>query len=171
MWSPRPKKVWSRPLADFVGKAIDPVLAKQGFGETDIIMHWREIVGKRLAAASEPVRLQWPPRGRDKSPDKAPQPATLIVRVESGFGLELQHLAPLVIERINARLGWRCLGKLSFRQGPIGLAAKRPQRPGPADPVAVRKAAEETAGVADEALRAALTRLGSRVFTKSRAKT
>ena len=134
-------------------------------------MNWPDIVGARLAAASEPQRLQWPTRGRHPSPDSPSQPATLIVRIESGFALELQHLAPLVIERINARLGWRCVGRLTFRQGPLPVGLAKRQRPPPLDPAAVQKAADETAVVEDPALREALTRLGSRVFSGPRAKT
>ena len=170
MQPPIRKGSWSKPLADFVGKAIDPVLAKQGFGQAEIVMHWPDIVGARLAQASEPMRLQWPTRGRNPSPDSPPQPATLIVRIESGFALELQHLAPLVIERINARLGWRCVGRLTFRQGPVVKGAGRRLSPPPVDPEAIRKAADAAAGVADEGLRVALERLGSRVFSRPRAK-
>ena len=59
----RPRKEpWSRPLADLVGPIIDPVLAKRGFGQSDVILYWDEIVGERLAAMSQPLRLNWPPR-------------------------------------------------------------------------------------------------------------
>ena len=68
MSTPARPKSWSRPLADFVGKAIDPVLAKQGFGESDIITYWPQVVGERMAGVSEPIRLQWPSRGSAPSP-------------------------------------------------------------------------------------------------------
>jgi hypothetical protein len=170
MPSPPRKGPWSRPLADFVGKALDPVLARQGFGQSDVITHWKDIVGPRFAEVSEPLRLKWPPRGKASAPE-APEPATLVVRVESGFALELQHLAPLIVERINARLGWRCVGRLSFRQGP--LASPKPQRARPAalDEAALRRAADATAQVEDAPLREALTRLGARILSRPRAKT
>jgi hypothetical protein len=167
---PPRKGSWSKPLADFVGKVIDPVMARQGFGQSDIIMHWGDIVGPRFAAVSQPLRLQWPPRGRARSPEAAVEPATLIVRVEGGFALELQHLAPLLIERINGRLGWRCVGKLAFRQGPVSIAAPRRVRPAPPNEDAVRRAGETTATIEDEALRGALTRLGARILSRPRAK-
>src|ERR1700734_2484645 len=109
---------WTRPLADLVGKAIDPVLAKQGFGQSDILLYWDEIVGERLASMSEPLSLRWPQRGHSGK-DRGFEPATLVVRVESGFALELQHLSALVIERINAHLGFACVGRLSLKQGPV----------------------------------------------------
>jgi hypothetical protein len=167
--SPPPKRKPSRPksLAELVGKALDPVIAKQGFGESDIILHWGDIAGARLAAVSDPIRLQWPPRPPGRSPEAPPDPATLVVRIEGAFALELQHLAPLLIERVNARLGWRCVGKISMRQGPGKRAAGRPVRR-PPDPEAVRQAQEATASIEDEGLRAALARLGAASLGESR---
>lgn len=157
-------------LADLVGKAMDPVLAKQGFGAADIVLHWEEIVGERLGRVCEPIKLQWPARTAKSPPDKPPEPASLLVRVEGGFAIELQHLAPLVVERVNAHLGWRCVGRLLLRQGPVGLN-KAPKRKRPVDdPVAQEEAAAESAAIIDEPLRAALTRLGARIIGEQRAK-
>ena len=156
-------RAWSRPLADLVGAVVDPVFAKQGFSESDLILHWDDIVGERLAAASRPIKLQWPPRPAGRHPDAAPQPATLVIRVETGMALEIQHSSDQVLARVNAHLGWRCIGKLSFRQGPIerGEAADARRRQPTA--AALAAAAERVPGIADEALRTALARLGAHV--------
>lgn len=170
MAPPRKPRPHTFALADLVGKAIDPVLAKQGFGASDIVLHWEEIVGERLARVCEPMKLQWPSRGTKGSPDRPVEPASLQVRVEGGFAIELQHLAPLVVERINAHLGWRCVGRLLLRQGPIGLnKVERPKRPVD-DPVARAEAERESAAITEEPLRAALVRLGSRVIGEKRSR-
>ena len=122
---------WSRPLADLVDAVIDPVLARQGFGESQIVLYWEDIVGERLAAMSEPLALKWPPRGPARTEHA---PATLVVRVETGFALELQHLAAIVIERVNGYLGFACIDRLALRQGPVtrraqARASGRPPRP------------------------------------------
>lgn len=158
------------PLADLVGKALGPVVAKQGFGESDVILHWDDIVGARLAAVSEPERLQWPPRPPARAPDAPPEPATLVVRIEGAFALELQHLAPLIIERVNARLGWRCVARISMRQGPVRRAAPRRPAPRPPDPEAEREAQAAAAAIEDEGLRAALARFGAAALGENRRK-
>ena len=121
---------WSRPLADLVDAVIDPVLARHGFGESQIVLYWEDIVGERLAAMSEPLALKWPPRGPARTEHA---PATLLVRVETGFALELQHLAAIVIERVNGYLGFACIDRLALRQGPVTrraqAARKRPPPP------------------------------------------
>lgn len=149
-----------RMLAELVGRALDPVLAKQGFGESDVILHWNEIAGARLAAVSEPVRMQWPPRPPGRPAQAGPDPATLVVRIEGAFALELQHVAPLIVERVNARLGWRCVGRIAVRQGPVRRAPPRPRKT-PIDPGAEKRARELAAGIEDEGLREALSRLGA----------
>jgi len=164
MLKPRAQKgPWSRPLADLIGPVISPALARQGFGQSDLILFWDDIVGERLAAMSQPIKLQWPMRDRDGGHASA----TLIVRVETGFALELQHLSGAVIERINAHLGWRCVSRLSLKQGPVQRRAiAKPLRPHP-DLATEKAAASLVSDVADEPLRMALTRLGARVLTRS----
>ncbi len=156
-------KKGARPLGDFVAAALDPLAAKRGFGESDILLHWDAIVGERLAQVCEPVRLQWPVRPPKAPPDAPAEPATLHLRVEGAFALEAQHLAPIIRERVNARLGWRCVERISLKQGPLEKRDKGPKPPAPPDEAALREARAATAGVADEGLREALTKLGANV--------
>jgi hypothetical protein len=152
---------WSRPLADLVGAAIDPVLARQGFGESDIVLYWGEIVGERLAAMSEPLCLRWPPRGNEQRDLPA---ATLVVRVEGGFALELQHVSGLVIERVNAYLGFACVGKIAIKQGPLEHRARRKALSRVPSSEAVAAVETAIAGIDHDALHNALRRLGAHVL-------
>jgi hypothetical protein len=151
------------PLADLVPGAVDPLLAKQGFGQSSLILHWDDIVGERLAACSEPIKLQWPSRSVQRLPDSAMEPATLVLRVSGGMAIEIQHMAPQLIERVNAHLGWRAVGRIAIRQGPLTKGAG-PKRIAPPDPQALIQAREATEGVEDEGLREALVRLGARAL-------
>ncbi|WP_296706851.1 DciA family protein [Rhodoblastus sp.] len=161
--APRQKYSKPVPLADFVRAAVDPALAKQGFGESSLILHWDDIVGERVAACSEPIKLQWPPRPAKRPPDAAIEPATLVLRVSGAMALEIQHMAPILIERVNSHLGWRAVGKLAIRQGPLSKT-NRPARVAPPDPQALAEAEKATKGVEDEDLRRALARLGARAL-------
>lgn len=170
--SPRSRVSRPRPLADLVDSCLGEALAKQGFAGSDIVLNWPDIVGETLARRSQPLRIAWPRKpgsaraaGRREPP---PDPATLHVRVESAFALELQHRAPLVIERVNGYLGWACVGRLRLEQGPVRRGAAKPAsvRAPSAEAVAAAQAATE--GVADEGLRAALVRLGAAVMDRER---
>ena len=160
-----PPKKYSKPvpLADLVGGAVDPLLAKQGFGHSSLILHWDAIVGERLGACSEPIKLQWPKRPVQRLPDASVEPATLVLRVTGGIAIEIQHMAPQLIERVNAHLGWRAVGRLAIRQGPLEKRFAR-ARVAPPDARALAEAAKATEGVEDEDLRKALTLLGARAL-------
>jgi hypothetical protein len=156
---PGAKIPWSRPLGDLVQSAIDPVLTRRGFGLTTLVLYWDDIVGERLAAVSRPVRVQWPARQRGPAVS-----AALIVRVETGCALELQHLAPVILERVNAHFGWRSISRLVLMQGPVAAppAARRVAQP--LNKAAEAAAAELVGGDLDHSLRLALVRLGARVL-------
>ncbi len=160
------KKSWSRPLADLVEPCISPVLARYGFGEADIITCWSAIVGERVAAYSQPLRLKWVRRALHAPSDAPREPATLILQVDGGGALELQHMAATVIERINAHLGWRCVGKLALRQAPLERRERhRPKLPAPSAATVI-KARASAEGIIDDGLREALVRLGSHALRR-----
>lgn len=157
---------FARPLADLIGATLDPLMARQGFGAADVILNWEDIAGERLAAVTEPLRMQWPTRAPLRSPDAAVQPATLVLRVEGAFALEVQHLIPVLCERVNAHLGWRCIGRIALRQGPIERKPGPRRVALPIDAAALREAESSARGIENDDLRRALTRLGSRVLAK-----
>ena len=153
-------------LAELVDDCIAPALAAQGFAASDVVVAWPEIVGDRLAPYCEPVKIQWPRRPKGMGPDEPSEPAVLVVRVESAFALELQHLAPLIVERVNTRYGWRCVGRLTFRQGPVGRdRATKKAVPLP-DARMVETARERVGEVQDDGLRDALVRLGAGIMAR-----
>ncbi len=127
--------------------------------------HWPEIVGQDIARFCRFERLNWPPRGAKTDPAAASAPATLILRIDGAFAIEAQHLSRLVVERVNAHLGWGCVGRIAFRQGPLPQPpAPRRVRPPSEEAVARARAA---CAVEDEELREALVRLGARVIDRA----
>jgi hypothetical protein len=174
--SRRPAAISARPLAEYALRQIDPLVAKRGFGESALILRWPEIVGERIAALCAPERLKWPPRPRRKA-DKTSaedgqkacadrsrdhEPATLVLRVEPGFSLDIQHMTPAIVDRVNAHLGWRCVSRIVQHQAITGLAQRVQHRrtPAPPDPIIRARARAAVAGIADPALQAVLQRLG-----------
>jgi hypothetical protein len=150
-------KTQARPLADLVRRTLADTFARQGFASTELVTHWTDIVGQEIAAHCEPMRIKWP-RGGDM---EAPEPATLVLRVEGPVAIEIQHLSPVILERVNRFFGWRAVGRLALRQAPLARRAAPPPRPAPDPELAARLAA--TIDVADEDLRNALARLGAAI--------
>ena len=153
-----------KPLADLIDDCLAPALAAQGFAGRAIVSLWPEIVGERLGERTRPLKIDWP--RRRPAPGETSQPATMVVRVEGAFALEMQQLAPLVLERVNAHLGWRAVGKIVLKQGPVAAPPARRQ-PAPPDPAVVAAVARQVSGIADPDLRAALERLGRSVAQRA----
>jgi hypothetical protein len=153
----KPRKSYPRPLADLLNRCLGAAFARQGFASTDIVTHWPDIVGPEIAAHAEPVKLKWPRGGED-----APEPATLVLRVEGPVAIEIQHLSPVVVERVNRFFGWRAVDRIAIRQAPLAGRARRPPPPAPsAEEVA--EVAASLPDIADDSLRAALARLGAAI--------
>ncbi|MCC5978309.1 MAG: DUF721 domain-containing protein [Salinarimonas sp.] len=151
-------------LAELLDGCMAPALAKQGFASGDVIAAWPEIVGAHLATFSQPVKLEWPRRRGARDPERAPDPATLVVRVEGAFAPDFQQSVPLVIERLNAHYGWACIGRVVIRQGPVTRPPERIAAPAPPDPAIASAVAARVEAIDDPALRAALTRFGEAVI-------
>ena len=100
----------------------------------------------------------WPRQVREE----APEPATLVLRVEGPVALEIQHLSGVIIERVNRFFGFRAVGRIAIRQAPLTRKPPKP-RPAPSDPAVIARLTEGMTGIADEKLRNALARLGAAV--------
>jgi hypothetical protein len=149
-----------RRLGRLLRHALDPAARRRGFAEAGVLAAWAAIVGPDLADRCRPIKLTFP-RGR--------QSGVLHLQVGGAAALELQHCAPLVIERINIYFGYPAVAELRLLQAPL---------PPPAPPPAPRRgrgrAAEEIDAVArasevitDMELREALARLGRTVKATS----
>lgn len=147
-----------RPLADIAAAPIGQALQQAGFASTEVVTRWDEIVGEDLARRSAPVKIAWPrrPEGRGE-----PEPGTLHVRVEAPFALDIQHLTPVIVERVNAFMGWRCVAGVRLTQ--IPLAAKPKPREAPRPPADEARLQAALDGFEDEGLRAVVARFGRAV--------
>ncbi len=135
--------------------AARPAFRRRGFTEPRVATHWAAIVGGALAADSAPERIS-PPKGDADA-------GTLHVRVRpGGLAVELQHLTPQVVERVNAFFGYRAIADVKVTQGALPPRRRPVSRPpAPPDPEAVAAAEAAVSGVGDPDLRAALAGLGA----------
>lgn len=149
-----------KPLAELIEGCVGPAFAAQGFASTDILAAWPEIVGERLSRYCRPAKLEWPRRRKAaETAGGAPESGTLVVRVEGVFAIDLQHLAPVVIQRINAHYGWACVGRIVLQQDRIGRGGRTAPRPD-VDPESRGAVALAVSRIQDDGLREALDRLG-----------
>lgn len=146
-----------RALGDSLGSVTRRAFARRGLTGADIARQWPAIVGSELAAHCRPRQLRFAKPGEAVD-------GRLTLRVAPGWALQLQHLEPLVLERINGFFGYRAVGRLVLQQGPLpalrGAAApeRRPAASAPAQLDGALTAKLSTVG--DPELRAVLERFG-----------
>ena len=100
-----------RRLGTLMQRVVGPVLRRRGFRAINIVEHWPAIVGPQLAGLSCPERIIRHGTGG----------AVLQLRVEGAMALEVQHLAPLIVERLNRHFGAGSIDRLKIIQGPVPM--------------------------------------------------
>src|SRR5690606_27124048 len=96
-------------------------------------------------------------------------PATLIIACEGFAALQVQHETGEIISRINGFLGFSAVGRIRIEQKPPVIPAKRrAKRLAPLGPAEERRVDKATDGIEDDALRAALARLGKNILAEKR---
>jgi hypothetical protein len=154
----KPGFISAKPLSVLLSDVFSDAYAKQGFAARELVTRWAEIAGPEVALHSQPLKMQWP-RPVEGQPQ---EPATLVLRVEGPMALEIQHSSDVILARVNRFFGWSAVGRLALRQAPLSRR-KLSAIPRAPDPKAVAKVAETLSAVEDEALRAALARLGASI--------
>ncbi|NKB48149.1 MAG: DUF721 domain-containing protein [Alphaproteobacteria bacterium] len=151
--APPPRRAKSlRAVAVEADRITGPIRKKRGLAEAALISDWPDIIGAALATECVPLRIA---RGADGTG------GTLHIRVSGALALELQHMQPQVIERINGYFGYQAIARITLQQGPITVRkpAARKATPPPSDEDAAALSAQLDE-VADEDLRRALDALG-----------
>jgi hypothetical protein len=148
-----------RPLGAIVPRLTRPAFRRHSPAAAQILADWPAVVGPALAAVTVPRRLAQ---------------GTLTLACAGPVALELAHLAPQLIARINAHCGRAAVQRLRFVQtvpaasGAARVAGRGGAPPGARAPVPPRVAAALGRVTAPD-LRAALEKLAREVYRSSQA--
>ena len=98
------------PLGSLIPAITRPAFRKRSPAGAQVMADWPGIVGPALAAVTTPLRLS---------------AGTLTLACSGPVAMELQHLAPELISRINAQLGRTPVERLRFVQQSSAQAGTR----------------------------------------------
>ncbi len=104
----------ARAVSDMLPAVGGAAFRRFGFVQSSIVSRWKEIVGERYAAVSTPESIRFPP-GRKSD-------GVLTLVVEGAHAPMMQHVAPVIIERVNRFFGYAAIGRVTFKQGVVQLA-------------------------------------------------
>lgn len=126
-----------------------------GFVQSSIVSRWKEIVGERYANVSAPESIRFP---QGKRAD-----GVLTLSVAGAHAPMMQHVVPVIIERVNRFFGYAAIARVTIRQGEVQkLAPVRKQPELLALPVEL---GDSLRTIADPELKAVLESLARGVAT------
>lgn len=151
----------ARRIAGAVQKVAGPAYRSHSRPGHDLGAAWAQIVGETLAHMTRPDHYQ-PGKG-------AANNGVLTIRVAGAFGLDIQHLQPQIIDRVNAHFGYRAIDRIKIIQGPLPEATRplTPSRQKAISPADQSTITDHTKAVTDDRLRNALETLGKGIFART----
>jgi hypothetical protein len=147
------RRGYARMAGEIAGEVSGMAFKRFGFVQGAVVSRWKEIVGDRYAKVSTPESIRFP-AGKKSG-------GTLTLLVEGAHAPLMQHLTPMIVERVNRFFGYPAVERISFRQGRAAPATARPIRPVPG-PVP-KELGDGLREIADDELRACLTSLAGQI--------
>ena len=138
-----------------------PIFQRRGFLDGKIIQDWALIVGKTLSAISLPEKITFPQGKRRQG--------TIHLRLDNAaFATEVQHLQPLILERINRYFGYSAVANLRIIHGYMNKKESFKSVPfGSLEESEEKELDRKLSNITDPGLRLALKNLGSAVISRT----
>ena len=107
--------LFSKSLKSCIDPLVRPVFKAQGLAASKLIAEWEQLVGKELARHTLPLKLTF---ARDKN-----HGGTLTVSCTGAYAVTLQHMQPILIERIASYFGYKAVERILIEQRPMEAVA------------------------------------------------
>ena len=145
-----PRANRARSVADMLPAVGGAAFRRFGFVQSSIVSRWREIVGERYAGVSSPESIRFPVGKRSNG--------VLNLVVEGAHAPMMQHVAPVIVERVNRFFGYPAIERVQFRQGVVRVARTSRRAP-PSLRAIPTELGDSLRAIADPELRACLESL------------
>ncbi|MFW0777104.1 MAG: DUF721 domain-containing protein [Rickettsiales bacterium] len=113
--------LFPKTLSSCIEPLTRPVLKSQGIASSRLLSQWQEVVGEAMATRSYPAKLTFP-RGKTTE-------GTLTIAVENGFATEIQHMMPVILERLATYYGYKAVSRIVISHSYSPL--EKPKKPKP----------------------------------------
>ena len=146
-----PRSRRARAVCDMLPSVGGAAFRRFGFVQSSVVSRWREIVGDRYAAVSAPESIRFPPGKRSAG--------VLTLVVEGAHATMMQHVAPVIAERVNRFFGYQAIERVQFRQGIVQVAKAKSRVAPPSLRPIPAEMGDSLRSIADPELRACLEAL------------
>ena len=100
-----------KPLVKITENIVEKSVSRMGAIQTHIFLNWKNIAGQ-YADVTFPDKIKF-----DKRKNSEGQ---IIIKVQNGFGPEIQHAIPFILNQINSRFGYKAIIKIKIIQTDLG---------------------------------------------------
>ena len=100
-----------KPLVKITENIVEKSISRLGAIQTHIFLNWGNIAGQ-YADVTFPEKIKF-----DKKKNSEGQ---MLIKVQNGFGPEIQHAIPFLLNQINSRFGYKAIIKIKIVQTDIG---------------------------------------------------
>ena len=101
-----------KPLLKITETIVETKLSRLGSIQTHIFLNWQHI-DEKYAEITFPENI--------KFYNKKKMDGQITLKVQSGFGPEIQMAIPFLMNQINARFGYKAISKIKILQTDIGF--------------------------------------------------
>ncbi|MBA3676687.1 MAG: DUF721 domain-containing protein [Sphingosinicella sp.] len=141
----------ARAVSDLLPDVGRAAFRRFGFVQSSVVSRWHEIVGDRYAGVSSPESIRFPQGRRSEG--------VLTLIVEGAHAPMMQHVAPVIIERVNRFFGYPAVERVAFRQGIVKVARAKARIAPPSLRPLPAELGDSLRTIADPELRACLESL------------
>jgi hypothetical protein len=141
----------ARAVSDMLPDVGRASFRRFGFVQSSVVTRWREIVGERYAGVSTPESIRFPHGRRSEG--------VLTLVVEGAHAPMMQHVSPVIIERVNRFFGYPAVARVAFKQGIVKVAKAKARTAPPSLRPVPAELGDSLRAIADPELRACLESL------------
>jgi len=151
-------------------KVAEKAYARHGPAWAGLLSNWQTIAGSPLSDICAPEKISWPGQQRGQAETRSKHQkigGTLVIKVAFGRALEIQHITPQIIDRINAYYGYQAIAQVKIIQGKIEKSetSQKTSLP-PLDQATNSQLNARMAKIGDDSLKDALRNLAKGVLEK-----
>jgi hypothetical protein len=146
-----PRSRRARAVSEMLPSVGGAAFRRFGFVQSAVVSRWKEIVGERYAGVSAPESIRFPAGKRSAG--------VLTLVVEGAHAPMMQHVVPVIVERVNRFFGYGAVERVQFKQGVVKLAKAKPRVAPPSLRPIPAELGDSLREIADPELRACLEAL------------
>jgi hypothetical protein len=139
---------------NIIDNLVSTLFRKRGFRDSRIITEWNLIIGPDLAQISSPLQIDFADENK---------PGILRLAVMGSASVEIHHMIPTIIDRVNAFCGYKAIDRVSLVHHYFDMKIPLPKTLSKTKEQIAPSLGEEVENITNDDLKKALLGLGQAI--------